>query len=101
MAQKPTKAVSSSSEHLGWSYSERSMGGRKIIAGGGLFVFNHQKIMINKPKPIQIQYQFEEISPEETQRRINDVFDFIFDKVIEEEKKKLSQGKYDHPKRVQ
>ena len=36
--KKPNKAVSSSSEHLVWSYLERDMGGRKIVAGGGLFV---------------------------------------------------------------
>ena len=38
MAQKPTKVLSSSSEHLGWSYPERGMGGRKVIAGGELCV---------------------------------------------------------------
>jgi hypothetical protein len=38
MASKPTKASSFSSEHLGWSYSERNMGGRKVIAGGELYV---------------------------------------------------------------
>lgn len=51
-------------------------------------------------KPIKTKYQFEKVSPEETQRKIDDVFDFIFDKVIEKEKNNLSQEQYDHPKRV-
>jgi len=38
MAQKPTKVLSSSSEHLGWSYPERGMASRKAIAGGELYV---------------------------------------------------------------
>ncbi len=32
---------------------------------------------------MKITYQFEAISPEETQRRIDDIFDFICDKVIQ------------------
>lgn len=38
---------------------------------------------MKQSKQIKIKYQFEEISPEETQRRIDDIFDFTFDKVIE------------------
>lgn len=39
--------------------------------------------MRNKSKQIKIKYQFEKVSPEETQKRIDDIFDFIFDKTIE------------------
>jgi hypothetical protein len=51
--------------------------------------------MKNKSEPIKIKYQFEEISPEETQRRIDDVFDFIFDKVIEKMTKE-NKDKYEN-----
>lgn len=45
MAKKPITVLSSSSEHRDWSYSERGMGGRETIAGGGLCVlrqFNNE-----------------------------------------------------------
>jgi hypothetical protein len=38
---------------------------------------------MKKPKPIEVIYQFEEISPEETQEKLDDIFNYIFDKVLE------------------
>lgn len=51
--------------------------------------------MINKLKPIKIKYKFEEVSPEETQRRIDDIFDFIFDKAIKKMMEE-NRGKYEN-----
>ena len=48
MAQKTRSGIlSSSSEHPDRSLSERTVGGRKIIAGGGLFVF--KKVLVDNP----------------------------------------------------
>jgi fatty acid desaturase len=41
--KNPSLAVSSSSEHQGWSYRESDMGSRKIIAGGELFALSASK----------------------------------------------------------
>jgi len=54
---------------------------RSSLVAGFLYLFT--KNMRNKSKQIKIKYQFEKVSPEETQKRIDDIFDFIFDKTIE------------------
>jgi len=51
--------------------------------------------MKNQSKPIKTRYQFEEVSPEETRRRIDNVFDFIFNKVIEKMIEE-NRGKYEN-----
>lgn len=51
--------------------------------------------MKNKSEQIKIKYQFEEVSPDETQKRIDDVFDFIFDKVIKKMIKE-NKGQYEN-----
>lgn len=45
---KPSLALSSSSEHQGWSYLERDMGDRKVIAGGELYVSPRINYLKNK-----------------------------------------------------
>src|SRR3989344_8450625 len=43
MAEKPTTAKSSHSEHRRWSYPERGMGSLRAIAGWELFVYRPPK----------------------------------------------------------
>jgi len=52
---------------------------------------------MKKSKPIKVRYRFEEVSPKVTQEKLDDIFDFIFDRVI----KKLireNKDKYENRK---